>query len=372
VSAFAARFGRPPERTASAPGRVNLIGEHTDYNGGFVLPLALPLTTRVQLALRTDDRVRAFSATLPADRGAAEYRRGAERRTGGWIDYVQGVTQALDRAGHAVPGFDLFIESRLPAGGGLASSAALEVAVVRALRAACALPIDDVGVARVAHAAETDLVGAPVGIMDQMAASLGDERAALFLDTRSLAFEPVPLPSSAAIALIDSGIAHRHASGEYRRRRAECERAAAALGVPQLRDLAPADLDRIAALPPPLDRRVRHVVTENARVLDAVAAMRAGDAARLGRLFVASHESMRADYDVSLPDIDRLVELACAHADVFGARLTGGGFGGAVLALCAAGRASGVAHSVLAAYHSRTSRAGRILLPIMAASWHDN
>jgi galactokinase len=363
VTAFSDAFGRAPEAEASAPGRINLIGEHTDYSGGLVLPMALPLRTHAAIALRPDSRVRGFSATLPAAEASAEYRRGEERRTGGWIDYVQGVTQALDRVGHRVPGFDLAIASTLPAGGGLASSAALEVAVARALRLTCRLPIDDVDVARIGHAAETDLVGAPVGVMDQMAASLADESSALFLDTRSLSFERVPLPDGTEIAIVDSGITHRHASGEYRQRRAECERAAAALGVGQLRDATPADLPRIAALSPPLDRRARHVVTENARVVDAVAAMKAGDLPALGELFLASHESMRRDYEVSVPEIDLLVEIAAAQPGVFGARMTGGGFGGTVIALCVAGRAETVAYSMLAAYHSRTARHGRVVLP---------
>jgi galactokinase len=368
VTGFRAVFARAPDAEATAPGRVNLIGEHTDYNGGYVLPLALPLRTHAGIALRTDGRVRAFSATLPSDQGLAEYRRGAEQRAGAWIDYVQGVTQAMDRRALAVPGFDLFVRSTVPAGAGLASSAALEVAVVRALRTACALAIDDLEAARIAHEAETGLVGAPVGIMDQMAASLGDDAAALFLDTRTLAYERVALPPAGEVAIIDSGITHRHASGEYRRRRAECDDAAARLGVAQLRDLTPADLARVAALPRPLDRRARHVVTENARVLDAVDAMRAHDLPRLGRCFVASHESLRRDYEVTVPEIDTLVELAVAGPGVHGARMTGGGFGGAVLLLCDAGAAAGVAHSVLAAYHSRTVRRGRVLLPFRDAA----
>ena len=248
----------------------------------------------------------------------------------------------LARAGHAIAGFDVGVDSEVPIGSGLSSSAALEVALLRGLRELFRIAIDDVAIARLGQRAENDLVGAPVGIMDQMAASLADEGSALFLDTRTLAFERVPLSAGAEVLVIDSGIRHRHSAGEYRTRRAECDRAAELLGVPQLRDLAEADLGRAASLPPTLFRRVRHVVTENARVLQALAALRAGDAVRLGPLMDASHLSMRDDFEISLPEIDRLVELARAEPGVLGARMTGGGFGGAIVALGRPGTAAGV------------------------------
>ena len=337
---FADLFGRAPQATASAPGRVNLIGEHTDYNGGFVLPMAIPQRTLVALARRDDGAVRC--ASLQMDAGIAELRLGEETRSGTWTDFVAGVTQALARAGHAIAGFDVGVDSEVPIGSGLSSSAALEVALLRGLRELFRIAIDDVAIARLGQRAENDLVGAPVGIMDQMAASLADEGSALFLDTRTLAFERVPLPADVEVLVIDSGIRHRHSAGEYRTRRAECDRAAELLGVPQLRDLAEADLGRAASLPPTLFRRVRHVVTENARVLQALAALRAGDAVRLGPLMDASHLSMRDDFEISLPEIDRLVELARAEPGVLGARMTGGGFGGAIVALGRPGTAAGV------------------------------
>src|SRR5919106_6281332 len=184
---FADLFGRPPLVTTDAPGRVNLIGEHTDYNGGFVLPLAIPQRTRAELAARTDDTVRAWTANLP--REAEEYRIGAETKGRGWLDYIQGVTQAVRLAGHKLGGFDLRIESGVPLGGGLSSSAALEVSLLRALREAFGLRIDDVELALLGQKAENDFVGAPVGVMDQMASSLADERRAPFLATRSLRYE---------------------------------------------------------------------------------------------------------------------------------------------------------------------------------------
>jgi galactokinase len=343
---------------------VNLIGEHTDYTGGYVLPIAVPLRTTAALALRRDRDVHAFSTSLAAGDAAARYRRGSETPGHGWIDYVQGVTRALDERGCDVPGFDLLVSSQVPVGGGLASSAALELAVLRALRSVCDLPLDDLDLARVAHRGETSFVGAPVGLMDQMAASLGDERQALFIDTQTLDVRRVAWPAAAALIIIDSGLTHRHASGEYRVRRAECARAAAILGVDRLSVLSPADLRRVAALPEPLNRRVRHVITENARVLAAVAAIEAADLEQLGRLWIASHASMRDDYETSLAAIDALVEIACAEPHVHGARLTGGGFGGAVIVLCEPLHAGDVAQRILAAYQSRTRIEGRVLLPI--------
>jgi galactokinase len=314
---------------ASAPGRVNLIGEHTDYNGGFVLPVAIPQRTRVRLEPVSGARVRARSEGMPP----AEFTLGEEARTGGWSDYVKGVTWALARAGLRPRGCELEIASEVPPGGGLSSSAALCVALLRAMRDAFSLVLGDVRIALLAQEVETGFVGAPVGVMDQMASSLAGERTALFLDTRALSFERVPLPDDAGIVVIDSGIRHSHATGDYRLRRAECEEAARKLGVAQLRDAGEGDLPAIARLPGVLARRARHVVTENARVLAAVQALRGGDLAALGRLFTQSHESMRDDFEVSIPEIDRLVEIAASTAGVLGARLTGGGFGGSIVAL---------------------------------------
>jgi galactokinase len=296
-----------------------------------------------------------------ADGAVRSYGLGAEARTGDWLDYVQGCTRTLGGE-VALRGFAALIASDVPLGGGLASSAALEVALLRALRAALALPLDDVALALVAHRAEHDFVGARVGVMDQMAASLADARTALFLDARSLAHERVALPASLVLLVIDSGIAHRHATGGYNARREECERAAALLGVGALRDVAPEDLPRAEGLPPPLGRRVRHVVTENARVSDAVAALRRGDLDALGALFLASHASQRDDFAVSLPEIDALVEIAAADPAVYGARLTGGGFGGAVVIAAHADAGPGVAERIAAAYRARTGAPGRALV----------
>jgi galactokinase len=356
---FEALFGRPPELSVDAPGRVNLIGEHTDYNGGYVLPTVIPQRTRIDLAGGAGRRVRVSSERM--DGGAvAEFELGAEARTGTWVDYVQGVTWALRKGGHALRGFDARVSSDVPVGSGLSSSAALEVAVARALRALCGLELDPLAAAQVAHRAETGFVGAPVGVMDPMACSLATAGTALFLDTRTLHAEPVPIPPEVELLVIDSGVAHDHVHGDYRARRAECERAAALLGVRELRDIAAVDLAALSLLPAPLGRRARHVITENDRVLCAVEALRSRDLDGLGRLFDASHASMRDDFEVSVPAVDRLVELTRAEAGVFGARLTGGGFGGAIVALVRAGDGAAVGRRVLAGYDDPR---GRVLVP---------
>jgi galactokinase len=251
----------------------------------------------------------------------------------------------------------------VPVGSGLSSSAALEVSLLRALRDAFGLRLDDVALALLGQRAEVEFVGAPVGIMDQLASSLADAHAALFVDTRTLAHERLPLPADVEIAVVNSGVTHGHATGDYRTRRAECERAARRLGVPQLRDLAEAELPRALLLPDPLGRRVRHVVTEDARVLAAVEALRRGDGAQLGALFDASHASQRDDYEVSVPEIDLLVSLARAEPEVLGARLTGGGFGGSIVALARSGSARAVADRVAEAYGRRSGGRATVLVP---------
>jgi galactokinase len=362
TATFADLFGREPQVRADAPGRVNLIGEHTDYSGGYVLPLAIPQRTRVEIAVRSEPLVRAWSANVQEPE-IQEYRLGGEKPGRAWLDYVQGVTDVLRQGGHTLQGFDLRIESDVPLGGGLSSSAALEVSLLRALREAFGLKIDDVRIALAGQKAENDFVGAPVGVMDQMAASLADEKTALFLDTRSLQYEKIPLPAEAELVVIDSGISHSHSAGEYRTRRRECERAAELLGVHQLRDLTPQDLWRLPSLPEPLDRRARHVITENARVRSAVAALRERDLPRLGKLLYASHESLRNDFEVSIPEIDRLVELASEEPDVFGARITGGGFGGSIVAVARKGTGRKAGERIAARYAENGKRKGTVLVP---------
>jgi len=260
-------------------------------------------------------------------------------------------------------GFDARIDSDVPFGSGLSSSAALEVSMLRALRQAFGWELDDVRLALLGQRAEVEFVGAPVGVMDQLASSLGSSSAALFIDAQSLRTERVPLPGGLGIAVVHSGISHDHVRGEYRERRRECEEATEALGVTSLRSLGLEDLPRIEQLPAPLDRRTRHVVTENARVLEAVEALRIGALERLGTLLAESHRSLRDDYQVSVPDLDRLVALAAEAPGVFGARLTGGGFGGAIVV---AARPEGLRASmerVAERYRVQTGRASVVLVP---------
>jgi galactokinase len=358
---FEELYGRPPTVTSQAPGRVNLIGEHTDYNDGFVLPAALPLRTRVELAPHSRREVRAWSTAF-SDQPPLTFPLETSAAAGDWADYVRGMVWALD--GRRLDrGFDIRIESTVPVGGGLSSSAALLVAVGRAMREAFNLDLDDMQLALLARKAETDFVGAPVGIMDQMACSLADTSGALFIDTRTLEYVRLSLPAVAELLVIDSGIRHSHASGEYRVRRDECRRAAALLGVSSLREVSERDLPTIDALPDPFNRRARHVVTENTRVLATVDALRAGDVKEVGRLFIASHASMRDDYAVSVPEVDALVESAQSINGVYGARLTGGGFGGAIVALTERGRAREVGKAVTARHNQRFPTAATVAVP---------
>jgi len=340
---------------------VNLIGEHTDYNGGFVLPVAIPQRTRVELAPRDDIQVQVWSSA--ASGGVSNYKLGAESRRKDWLDYIQGVTQILCREGKALGGFDACISSTVPLGSGLSSSAALSVSLLRALRSAFGLDLNDVQIARIGQRVENEFVGARVGIMDPMAASLADEHTALFLDARSLEYRRVPLPAGAKLIVIHSGVEHRLVGGDYNTRRAECEKACTLLGVEQLRDLGPADLPRVDALPEPLNRRARHVITENQRVLTAVESMESGDLQRLGQLFHESHASMRDDYQVSVSEIDTLVELARAEQAIYGARLTGGGFGGSVVMLAKAGHGWAVALRLAGVYEKQTGCTPKVLVP---------
>ena len=355
-------YGAAPWIRTSAPGRVNLIGEHTDYNGGYVLPTTIPQRTTVELRPRPGGAIRALSIDV-GQPTVFDYVVGTESRRGRWTDYLQGITWVLSKAGFAVGGADILIDSTVPLGSGLSSSAALEIALLRAFREAFSLPIGDVQMARLGQRAENQFVGAPVGVMDQMACTLAGDGEALFLDTRSLAWSVIPMPASAELVVINSGVAHNHARGDYRTRRAECEQAARLLGATALRELGAEDLPRIMDLPEPIGRRARHVVTEDDRVLVAVDALRAGDVETLGRLFYASHESMRDDYEVSIPEIDLLVELARATPDVFGARLTGGGFCGSVVALARPGRGRATAEAIASAYAAKSGRVATILVP---------
>ncbi len=338
LDTFAEVFGRPADGLWSAPGRVNLIGEHTDYNQGFVLPLAINRRTIAAVGVRDDTRARVGSSFADelVEIDLADLRPEALH---GWAAYPLGVAWALGRSGAdlgAVPGFDILIDSTVPVGAGLSSSAALESSVALALNDIWQLGLTRAELAKVGQLAENVAVGAPTGIMDQSASLLGRRDSAVFLDCRSLDAEIVPLGFEAAgleLLVIDTGVSHSHATGGYAARRASCEAGAQALGVSSLRDLDIDDLPRAREL---LDdetfRRVRHVITENQRVLDTVRTLREQGPTAIGDLLDASHRSMRDDFEISVPELDLAVETSQNHGAI-GARMTGGGFGGAAIAL---------------------------------------
>ena len=346
---FTTLTGREPDGIWSAPGRVNLIGEHTDYNDGFVLPFAIPQRTVAAVGLRDDDRGRiAVGSTFaeePVEVGLDELDRlfptapGTHPAVPEWAAYPLGVAWALRHAAadaDTFGGVDIAIASDVPVGAGLSSSAAIEGATASALNELWGTGLDGTALARIGRRAENEAVGAPTGIMDQMASMLGEPDTALFLDCRSLETRPVPLgvtEAGLAILVIDTRVTHAHSTGGYRERRASCELGASIMGVPALRDVSIADLPRAQELMDDVTfRRVRHIVTENQRVLDTVQLLQEEGVRAIGDLLVASHASMRDDFEISTPELDTAVDTALA-AGALGARMTGGGFGGAAIAL---------------------------------------
>jgi len=344
------------------------MGDHTDYNGGYVLPMVLPQENCVELAFRQDDAAHVWSGSLDANQAHREYHLGEEQPHHDWLDYVQAVTALLRQQGHQLPGFDMRVVSSVPLGAGLSSSASLLVACLRAFRTALHAELSDEAVARLAFRAETEFVGAPVGIMDQMVCALGRTGSALFLDTTTLDYEHVPLPQSMEWIVIHSGVRHSHVTGSYQERRRECEAASALLGLHSLRDLQGAGrqsvLSLIEELPVPLNARARHVVTENERVLTGMDMLEHANIKGFGALMDASHVSLRNDYAVSVPETDLLVDLAHAEELVYGARLTGGGFGGSVVIAVQNGSGKDIATQIVSSYQEHSGRQGTILLPL--------
>jgi galactokinase len=316
------------EATGTGFGRVNLIGEHTDYNLGLALPMTLPLRVDVQASLRSDWQVAARSGLFPED-GVVTFDAGEWGREERWTDYVRGASALLAREGIFEHGASLSIASDIPPGAGLASSAAMCVALVQALSRLGGVTLEPMHIARLARAIETDFVGAPVGLMDQMAAT-GQPGRAQLIDFLEESTRAVKVPASVEVEIVDSGITHANRTGGYRERREECARACELLGVRSLREVQD-DARAVDRLPAPLSKRVRHVIAENIRVRDAAAALEQGDAAAFGALLTASHISLRDDFAVSLPAIDAIVDRALEQPGVLGARLTGGGFGGSVV-----------------------------------------
>ncbi len=346
-------------RVFSAPGRVNLIGEHTDYGEGFVLPLAIEHRTYIAAAPRPGRVLHVHAADIDDACVVRLDERGT--RSGSWLDYVEGTARSLEKRGLRLRGADILVTSDIPPGAGLSSSAALELSVGYALASlAGERPPDRLSLALAGQRAEHEWVGTKCGLMDQTIAAFGEPGHAILLDCRTLARTPVPLElRSACIAVFDSRVRHDLATSEYNRRREECERGVRAIAIDHpsvraLRDVSPEVLAACAErLEPTVFRRCRHVVSENQRTLAAVDAFARGDLAAVGTLMVQSHESLRRDYEVSCAELDFLVERACEQPGVYGARMTGGGFGGCVVALVEREAVGGAVEEVREAYTRR-------------------
>ena len=353
MKSFESLFQRAPEVTVSAPGRVNLLGEHTDYNDGYVLPTAIPQRTYVQIGQSPDAQYKIYAENL--DELQQFYID--EVPPPGFISYVYGCIDLLIKRGFEIAPVHMHIRSDVPIGAGLSSSAAIEVAVLRALRALFKLELDDVEIARIAQQAEIKYAHVNVGIMDQMASSLADTEHMLFIDTRTLSRRLVMLPADTVVVVVDSGVPRQLSTSVYNQRRAECEAAARMLGVAALRDVS--DLSAVATLPEPLLRRARHVVSENHRVLDAIAT---DSAVQFGALMDQSHVSLRDDYEVSIPQLDSLTHIMRKTPGVYGARLTGAGFGGCCVCLVAAPQMNDAVQHIITQYNRHDNR-GSVVVP---------
>ena len=359
-SEFAEIYGREP-RLFRAPGRVNLIGEHTDYNGGFVLPMAIERGTTVAAAVRDDRKIRILSVNVN-EAGEINLDAPEKTRRGTWLDYIEGMARILERRNIILRGADLLINSDVPSGAGLSSSAALEISVGLALSEISASPIEKVQLALAGQAAEHEFVGAKVGIMDQYISALGRKNHALLIDCRSLEAEQIPFAAQDSVIVIcDSKVKHKLAASEYNTRRAECEKAVEILreflpGITQLRDVGIRDFERYAAhLPEIIRKRCRHVVTENERTLNAAEALKKSDLNEFGRLMWLSHASLRDNYEVSCRELDLLVEIASQCEGVLGGRMTGGGFGGSTVNLVQRGSVENFTKRISDQYRRRTN-----------------
>ncbi|MFF4804777.1 galactokinase [Streptomyces sp. NPDC001351] len=372
---FVELYGTAPEGVWSAPGRVNLIGEHTDYNDGFVMPFALPHTAIAAVSRRTDGVLRLHSADIEGDAGGVvELRLDdlAPEADHNWTAYPAGVVWALREAGHAVTGADVHLSSTVPSGAGLSSSAALEVVVALALNDLFELGLQRWQLARLCQRAENVYVGAPTGIMDQTASACCEEGHALFLDTRDLSQKQIPFDLAAEgmrLLVVDTRVKHAHSDGEYGKRRAGCERGAALLGVDALRDVPYTELD--AALERLGDdeeavRLVRHIVTEDERVEKVVALLEAGETRAIGPVLIAGHASLRDDFRISCPELDLVVDTALASG-ALGARMTGGGFGGSAIVLAEAADVDTITKAVEEAFASSGYAAPRVFEAVPSA-----
>ena len=356
LHAFRSEIRTDPALFARAPGRVNLLGEHVDYNEGFVLPVAIDRDIVVAAGPRPD----AILRVIAADRGEEEQFLPGERfpRASGWSSYVRGVARLLTETGVRIPGATLVIAGDVPESAGLASSAALEVSVAIALLALAQQRLPDMQLIELCHRAELEFAGVSCGIMDQFVSVCGEAGRGLFLDCRHLVYAQLPLPDSVRLVAMDSGVRRELRNSDYNERVRECREAAGLLGVRSLRDVSASDAAAaIAALPAPLAQRARHVVTEIERTRQAAAALEVGDLARVGELMGESHASLRDDYEVSIEPLDALVEIANDVAGVIGSRLSGAGFGGCTLSLVHEDALDEFRRHVLPTYERRMGRA---------------
>lgn len=369
---FQQQYAVPPELIVAAPGRVNLLGEHTDYNDGFVLPVAIDRATCVAARPRADHQVRVRTAQF-AQSDSFALDQITPNEAAPWSNYVRGVAQGLQDRGLPLRGADLLIDSDIPLGSGLSSSAALEVAVGYALQLLNQQSLPGEELALLAQAAENQFVGVQCGIMDQFIVTLGQAEQALLIDTRDLGYELVPLPSSVRVVVCDSRVERTLAGSAYNQRRAECAEAVQLLQphlphISALRDVTPDDLARYGdELPPLVQARARHVVSENARTLTGAAALRAGNLADFGQCMHDSHTSLRDDYAVSIEELDVLVAAATAVPGCYGSRLTGAGFGGCTVSLVDAVAVAAFQSQVAAAYQATCERTAAIYVCAVSA-----
>ncbi len=358
-SDFVRAFGRDPELIVRAPGRVNLIGEHTDYNDGYVMPIAIDRCVLMAAAARTDSTVRLRAADLN-DQVSFSLDQIEHVTSHRWSNYQRGVTALLQERGFKLPGIDAALTSNVPMAAGLSSSAAIEVATALLWQSLVGFDMSRTEMALLCQRAENTFVGVNCGIMDQFISALGQENAALLIDCRTLAYRPAPIPPHLSVVVMDTAKSRGLADSAYNTRRAECEQGVQLLGtylpgIKALRDVSPADLARYAhTLPLNVQRRCHHVVGENQRVLDSIAALEHGDAAAFGRWMGDSHRSLRDDYEVSCAELDAMVEAAWQAPGVIGARMTGGGFGGCAVALVERDWAEAFVTQVRPAYQQAT------------------
>ena len=356
---FNQKYNQQPELTVYAPGRVNIIGEHTDYNDGFVMPCAINYGTAIAGAKRNDHVWNVYAADLDlSDEFSLDKEIPQSEQK--WANYVRGVVKFIqERCPDFKQGADLVISGNVPHSSGLSSSAALEVATGKFCQQLGDLPLSHTEIALIGQKAENKFVGANCGNMDQLISALGQQDHLLMIDCRSLETQPTPVPQDVAVIIVNSNVPHDLVTGEYNTRRQQCERAAAFFGVKALRDVSVAQFKEkeaeLTALDPLVTKRARHVVTENQRVLDAVEALKHNDLTRLGELMGQSHDSMRDDFEITVPQIDYLVELAqLVIGKQGGARMTGGGFGGCIVALAPHDKVEAVRKIVADNYEKQT------------------